>query len=166
MEDITENIINDVAFGQKVNDLVVTADIAVKILDIVKGGTVAAENVRVTERIHGDQNTKYSSNDIQQTLPALVKRGIKKISALFLENISSIKEAKEEPAGKVYINVKTNVKNVTIELDGVVIGSAPGKLLAPTGYHFIKATRDGYSSWERGVMISDGFELKISLEKK
>ncbi|WP_309387452.1 PEGA domain-containing protein [Cerasicoccus frondis] len=48
---------------------------------------------------------------------------------------------------------------VDVELDGIVIGSAPGTLEARPGLHQLRLTRDGFVSWERNVNLYDGFVL-------
>ncbi|WP_269540519.1 PEGA domain-containing protein [Cerasicoccus fimbriatus] len=48
---------------------------------------------------------------------------------------------------------------VSVELDGVVLGSAPGTFEARPGLHQLRLIRDGFVSWERNVNLSDGFVL-------
>ncbi|GHC01463.1 PEGA domain-containing protein [Cerasicoccus arenae] len=52
---------------------------------------------------------------------------------------------------------------VDIELDGVVLGSAPGTFTARPGLHQLRLTRDGFVSWERNVNLYDGFVLVAQL---
>ncbi|WP_309399707.1 PEGA domain-containing protein [Cerasicoccus maritimus] len=52
---------------------------------------------------------------------------------------------------------------VNVELDGVVLGSAPGTFQARPGLHQLRLTRDGFSSWERNVNLYDGFVLVAQL---
>lgn len=48
---------------------------------------------------------------------------------------------------------------VNVELDGVVLGSAPGTFQARPGLHQLRLTRDGFVAWERNVNLYDGFVL-------
>lgn len=48
---------------------------------------------------------------------------------------------------------------VDVELDGVVLGSAPGTFEARPGLHQLRLIRDGFVSWERNVNLYDGFVL-------
>jgi len=48
---------------------------------------------------------------------------------------------------------------VDVELDGVVLGSAPGTFQARPGLHQLRLTRDGFVAWERNVNLYDGFVL-------
>lgn len=48
---------------------------------------------------------------------------------------------------------------VDVELDGVVLGSAPGTFQAYPGLHQLRLTRDGFVAWERNVNLYDGFVL-------
>lgn len=58
---------------------------------------------------------------------------------------------------------KLEALNVTVELDGVVIGTAPGAFNALPGLHKIRLSREGYKDWERTVSIRDGQVLSVAL---
>ncbi|MEM7626216.1 MAG: PEGA domain-containing protein [Planctomycetota bacterium] len=53
---------------------------------------------------------------------------------------------------------------VTVELDGVVIGTAPGKFDALPGLHKIRLTREGFEPWERTINVRDGQHLAVALQ--
>lgn len=52
---------------------------------------------------------------------------------------------------------------VTVELDGVVIGSAPGEFQALPGLHKIRLTREGFEDWERTISVREGQILNVAL---
>ena len=54
--------------------------------------------------------------------------------------------------------------DVTVELDGVVAGSAPGAFTALPGLHKIRLSREGFSPWERTINIVEGQRLKVALQ--
>jgi hypothetical protein len=53
--------------------------------------------------------------------------------------------------------------SVTVELDGVVIGSAPGEFRAAPGLHTIRLSRQDFSSWERMINVTAGQKLNVPL---
>lgn len=54
--------------------------------------------------------------------------------------------------------------DVTVELDGVVIGSAPGNFQARPGLHKLRLSREGIRTWERTIQVSAGQKLKVGLQ--
>jgi hypothetical protein len=54
--------------------------------------------------------------------------------------------------------------DVTVELDGIAIGSAPGAFQAYPGLHKMRLSREGFDSWERTVNIFDGQTLRVALQ--
>jgi hypothetical protein len=54
--------------------------------------------------------------------------------------------------------------DVTVELDGVTMGSAPGEFKARPGLHKLRLSREGFSNWERTVNIYDGQTLRVALQ--
>jgi hypothetical protein len=66
--------------------------------------------------------------------------------------------------------VKTNAPievqplDVTVELDGIAIGSAPGIFQAFPGLHKLRLSREGFKDWERTVNIYAGQKLRVALQ--
>jgi hypothetical protein len=54
--------------------------------------------------------------------------------------------------------------DVTVELDGVALGSAPGDFKAHPGLHKIRLSREGFDDWERTVNIYDGQTLRVAMQ--
>jgi hypothetical protein len=54
--------------------------------------------------------------------------------------------------------------DVTVELDGVAIGSAPGMFQGRPGLHKIRLSREGFDTWERTINIYDGQNLRVALQ--
>jgi len=53
--------------------------------------------------------------------------------------------------------------SVTVELDGVVVGSAPGTFEVFPGIHKLRLTREKFEPWERTINVYDGQTLQVSL---
>ena len=53
--------------------------------------------------------------------------------------------------------------SVTVELDGVAIGSAPGTFQVLPGLHKLRLTREKFQPWERTINVYDGQNLQVSL---
>ncbi|MBU4252347.1 MAG: PEGA domain-containing protein [Candidatus Omnitrophica bacterium] len=164
VEEIVSNNIKDTVYGNQVNDMRITADLAVKILDGVRGGTILAENVRVEKRLRGDEKTIFNPEDVAQALPVLMKQAAGDVAKKFLDNIEKVRGF-EVDAVKVKFKVKTNVPSSTVEIDGMAIGTAPGEFQAISGAHRIRVTKDGYRAFERDVNIIANAEFSVSLEE-
>lgn len=54
--------------------------------------------------------------------------------------------------------------DVTVELDGVALGSAPGEFKAFPGLHKINLSREGFDTWSRTINIYDGQTLRVALQ--
>jgi len=54
--------------------------------------------------------------------------------------------------------------DVTVELDGVALGSAPGAFQARPGLHKIRLSREGFDAWDRTINIYDGQNLRVALQ--
>ncbi|MGF1449823.1 MAG: PEGA domain-containing protein [Opitutales bacterium] len=52
---------------------------------------------------------------------------------------------------------------VTVELNGVVIGSAPNRFSAAPGLHRLRLTREGFETWERTINIREGLTLNVAM---
>jgi hypothetical protein len=56
------------------------------------------------------------------------------------------------------------VGGVTVELDGVALGSAPGTFQASPGLHQLRVTRQWMQPWQNTVNIQEGASFEIGLE--
>jgi hypothetical protein len=54
--------------------------------------------------------------------------------------------------------------DVTVELDGVALGSAPGSFQGRPGLHKIRLSREGFDTWERTINIYAGQNLRVALQ--
>jgi hypothetical protein len=54
--------------------------------------------------------------------------------------------------------------DVTVELDGVALGSAPGDFKARPGLHKLRLAREGFDDWDRTINIYDGQTLRVALQ--
>jgi hypothetical protein len=54
--------------------------------------------------------------------------------------------------------------NVSVEVDGVAVGSAPGKIELRPGLSKIRLTREGYQTWERTINAVEGQTLTIAMQ--
>lgn len=54
--------------------------------------------------------------------------------------------------------------DVTVELDGVAIGSAPGEFKGRPGLHKLRLSREGFADWERTVNLYDGQTLRVAMQ--
>lgn len=54
--------------------------------------------------------------------------------------------------------------DVTVELDGVAIGSAPGDFKGRPGLHKLRLSREGFADWERTVNLYDGQILRVAMQ--
>ena len=163
LQNYSENRIKDVVYGNKINDLVMDLDVAIQVLDVQQGASVIGKILRVSKRLNGDSKSSFSKNDIESNLPVLLKEATLLIAKYCRESIEKIKSSVKEIAG-VSFSISPNVDEVNVEVDGAVIGSAPGKFRLPAGLHYVRLTKEGYVSFERNVNISKGFDLSISME--
>ncbi|HEY2329453.1 MAG TPA: PEGA domain-containing protein [Verrucomicrobiae bacterium] len=54
--------------------------------------------------------------------------------------------------------------DVTVELDGVAIGSAPGEFKGRPGLHKLRLSREGFADWERTINIYNGQKLRVAMQ--
>jgi hypothetical protein len=54
--------------------------------------------------------------------------------------------------------------DVTVALNGVVVGSAPGNLSGPPGLNTMSLSRVGFQDWQEMVALSPGFKLNVALQ--
>ncbi len=152
-----------------------------------RGGTVISEkNVRDTSALQTDSSDIINQllddaadqlaaaiTESGKTLPASVAK-----AALVSFNIAcTMTDPRLQPILVPDINLSADNQvivtnhpmavqpmDVTVELDGVALGSAPGEFKARPGLHKLRLSREGFSDWARTVNIYDGQTLRVALQ--
>jgi hypothetical protein len=71
------------------------------------------------------------------------------------------------PDNKVVVTnqpIAVQALDVTVELDGVTVGSAPGTFQGRPGLHKIRLSREGFDAWDRTINIFEGENLRVGLQ--
>lgn len=61
-------------------------------------------------------------------------------------------------------NLEVQPLDVTVELDGVAVGSAPGTFQARPGLHKLRLSREGFKVWERTIKVHSGDGLRVAMQ--
>lgn len=78
--------------------------------------------------------------------------------------VAELESQTKGTSGEQLQELRKVVGGATVELDGVVIGSAPGEFQTTKGLHKIRVTRSWMTPYEATVNIQDGTSLDLALE--
>jgi len=169
-----------------------TLRVSCKIVEAGEGGAIKGELATATKTIRQSGNLQVDSSEVindllddaasqladrlvgaAAALPATVAKD-KQVSFSIACTMTDIKDQPlTVPNVQVTADkrvVKTNAPievqplDVTVELDGVAIGSAPGTFQAFPGLHKLRLSREGFKDWERTVNLYAGQKLRVALQ--
>ncbi len=149
------------AYGTNNQTTIFNLQLTVKVLDGGQGSSVYGDVVMASERIAVGQNISIITTDIH---PRLIEAAAIKIAENIVDKIQNIRSIKVIVPNGVNFTVKSNIKGANVELDGVVIGSTPGKFRASPGIHQLRITKEWLTNWERSVNIIPDQTFNITLE--
>ena len=78
--------------------------------------------------------------------------------------ISELESQTKGVSGEQLQELRKVVGGASVELDGVVVGSAPGEFATTKGLHKLRVTRPWMDPYEATVSIQDGTSLDLALE--
>lgn len=148
-------------YGTNNKSSIYTLRIALKVLEGNSGGTVYGDIVSIAERVVVVERLRIESSDI---VNKLLDTGAIKIAENVGGKIQAIRDVKVKTAAVVEFSVQSNVEGATVELDGAVIGSTPGRFAAAPGLHQLKITKQWLTSWDRTINIFANQVLNATLE--
>jgi len=169
-----------------------TLRVSYKIVEAGAGGALKGDTVTATKTIRQSPNLQVDSTEVVNdllddaagqladslarsagSLPTEVARN-QQVSFSIACSMTDIKDqpitvpdVQVTPDKRV---VKTNAPievqplDVTVELDGIAIGSAPGTFEAFPGLHKLRLSREGFKDWERTVNIYSGQKLRVAMQ--
>ena len=150
------------------------------------GAFVSEQNVRQTDGLQTESSdivNELLDDAAQQLAGAIVESGKSlptEVAKAALVNFSvacSMTDPRQQPIlisalgiaadNKIVLTnqpVAVQAMDVTVELDGVALGSAPATLQGRPGLHKIRLSREGFDAWERTINIYDGQKLRVALQ--
>lgn len=180
----TQNAVN--AYGVKAVNVETMLRVTYKILDI-NGASLVADTIRVSDLKQQTPESVTASND---TVNDLLDKSSEKIVGSLRDSLNHRPLAAPAPAAQ-YVNViiateaadmtipdirvddtrtvtivdcKVSPLSVTVEVDGIAAGTAPGTLQLRPGLSKLRLTREGFDTWERTVNVHDGLKLVAALK--
>jgi PEGA domain len=169
-----------------------TMRLSYKIAEAAQGGVLAGDTINVSKTVRQSAGLQTESSDVvnellddaagrlsdcianaaAQLTNAVVQAGKVKFSiACSMTDMTqqplTLPDVQITKDNKLVIStnrVPVQPLDVTVELDGLAIGSAPGTFDAMPGIHKLKLSREGFSTWERTINVFDGQTLKVALQ--
>jgi len=178
------------AYGEKTVNVIHNLRVTYKILDATHGGTLASDTIKTSKTIRYSDTASEVDSDLinglldeagEQVAASVGKKDIKVVSlskdqvafsiACGMQDLAnvpmSIPDVRVDDANNVTIGkdkLEVQALDVTVELDGVVIGSAPSSFKGAPGLHKIRLSREAFKPWERTINLTDGQKLKVALQ--
>lgn len=169
-----------------------TLRVSCKIVEAGEGGAIKGGMATASKTIRQTGNLQVDSSEVindllddaaSQLADALVSAAgslpveVAKNKQVEFSIACSMTDIKDQPITVPNVQltannrvVKTNAPievqplDVTVELDGIAIGSAPGTFQAFPGLHKLRLSREGFKAWERTVNIYAGQKLRVALQ--
>lgn len=155
-----ENQMNVQAYGVAQKQTVTTLRVALRVLEGGRGAQIYGDVVAASEKTLENANVQVSSGDL---LNSLLDRGAGELAGRVRGEVAKLEAAKPEIV-LASVQVNTPVAGAAVEVDGVVVGTAPGTIQVRPGVHEVRVTREGYATWEKSVAFADGQVLDVPLE--
>ncbi len=177
-------------YGVKTINLIHNLRVSYKILEAVQGGSLVADTVKVSKTIRFTEGSHTEDSDMinelldeasikvaeslskKRIIPPPPKPDLVEITiACGMQDLAqlpvSIPDVRLTKDNTVVIGenkLEVQLLDVTVELNGTVIGSAPGTFRAPPGLSKIRLSREGFRDWERTINVMAGQKLKVALQ--
>lgn len=174
----------------KTVNMIYNLRVTYKVLDGAQGSTLAADTFKVRRTAQSTDGNRIESTDVinelldeaSETVAAGLSKRPMQIAAADAKLVEfsiacgmqdlaqlpvSVPDIRLTPDNTVVVEQKrleVQSLDVTVELDGVMAGSAPNTFKTAPGLHKLRLTREGFKDWERTINIMEGQKLKVALQ--
>ena len=183
-EEVTEYSGNDVQTRRRI----LSAPYSFRLVTAATGATVLGDTGTARQVTRATENLRESYPDARQ---ALVPAAARSIARAIRETITPgeltpppaeatevsfqvtplgrelvVPEIRETENGRLRATGERQpmiLEGVTVILDEVALGSAPGAFTAPAGLHTLTLEREGFRPWSRTIQVTPDLELRIPL---
>jgi PEGA domain/Lipopolysaccharide-assembly len=165
--------------------------VSYKIVNANEGGAVRGSTVLAEKNYRDSGDLKTDSSDVinellddaaDQLADAITASAkalpteVTKVNMVTFSVACSMTDPRQQPIMVSAIGVSADNKlvtsqpvpvqamDVTVEVDGVAIGSAPGDFKSRPGLHKLSLSREGFDTWTRTVNLYDGQKLNVALQ--
>ncbi|HXI70302.1 MAG TPA: PEGA domain-containing protein [Verrucomicrobiae bacterium] len=165
--------------------------VSYKIVEANEGGAVRGSTVLAEKNFRDSGDLKTDSSDVindllddaaDQLADAIVTSAkalpteVAKANMVTFHVACSMTDPRQQPIMVSAIGVSADNKlvtsqpvpvqamDVTVEVDGVAIGSAPGDFKSRPGLHKLSLSREGFDTWSRTVNLYEGQKLNVALQ--
>jgi len=177
------------AYGVNTVTKETTMRVTYKILDGNTGGSITADAIKVTSSTRQTENMAEANDDVFNELldeaaiqladslsTKIDQRRIAPVAAAgALVNLTIEVDAADLFVPDVRIDADHTIRigesklsvsplQVTVEIDGIAVGTAPGTLQVRPGFSKLRLSRDGYRPWERTINAVNGQTLTVAME--
>lgn len=156
-----ENKMNVQAYGTTQEATTTTLRLALRVLAGDSGAQIYGDTLAVSEKIVQNAYAQTAADDL---VDALLDRGAAELAARVGASREKIAAAAAAEAALASVTVNASEPGAAVEVDGVVVGTAPGTFRIRPGVHEVRVTKEGFATWEKSVAFADGMELDVPLE--
>lgn len=156
-----ENKMNVQAYGVAQRQTVTTLRVALRVLEGDRGAQIFGDAIAVSDKILENANLQIDAGD---QLNTLLDRGAVELAGRVQGSVAKIEAAQPAATALASVLVNTPTAGAAVEVDGVVVGTAPGTFQIRPGVHEVRVTQEGYATWEKSVAFADGQTLNVPLE--
>ncbi len=159
-----------------------------RLCDVARGGSLIGDTVTATDTIAQTANASENNPD---ELNKLLDQAAASLADSFLQKVSSPQVTATPAPGLVPFSIECSMADlvlpdvlldpngqysikplaynvspldVTVELNGLALGSAPGNFTGPAGISKLRLTRQGFKTQELNVNLTSGFKLRVALQ--
>ena len=156
-----ENRTSVQAYGTTQEATTTTLRLALRVLAGDSGAQIYGDVIAVSEKIAQNAFVQTAADDL---LNGLLDRGATELAARVADRRAKIAAAAPAEPVLAGVTVTASAPGAAVEVDGVVIGTAPGTFRIRPGVHEVRVSKEGYATWEKSVAFADGMELNVPLE--
>jgi hypothetical protein len=95
------------------------------------------------------------------TLRTAIEESAKEMVDQLAKNTGAVADVPEQ----IEVQVESDPAGADIIIDNDFVGNTPAKLKIAKGRHTVKIERQGYQSWEKSIMATEGMKIAPHLEK-
>ena len=156
-----ENKMTVQAYGTTQDATTTTLRLALRVLAGDSGAQIYGDTIAVSEKIVQNAYVQTAAGDLVNTL---LDRGATELAARVGDSRAKIAAAAAAEPAWAGVTVTASEPGAAVEVDGVVVGTAPGTFRIRPGVHEVRVTKEGFATWEKSVAFADGMELNVPLE--
>ncbi len=151
-------------YGVNTKNINYSVAIEVRIIDTERGEIIFGDVISDSTAVRQTEN--LSTYQGEEVYKKLLRNALSNSVNKLMSSLSGQPQSKTASISNQRVFITSVPEGADIAINGAFVGNTPYHGMLQEGIHDIRISKSGYKPWEKRIMVTDGMQIKATLENE